>query len=233
MRFMILVPLRRLALVGALALSCTAWADVKDVLRKLGEVARDQENAAPCSYRETTTVDELDKYGNVKGTEVRTFDVVVKGTEVTRRELISTKATGEPLADLLQQPRDTKGKKAARSPLHPEAQADYKFELNDGPGPDQQTLTIEPLRPSMERLRGEVVVDAKTIKLQTLRFTPSKVPLLLKSLLMRFEYGDTACGRVPVALEVEGQGVDIFIETRFKTKSVLTGHARVVVAKQK
>ena len=219
---------RTLALMGALSLAPCAWAaDLKDILKQLGEGARADESSPPCTYRETTTVDELNKEGGVLGSEVRTFDVEVKGMEVTRRDLLSVKKSGQPLADLLQQPRDTKGKKAARGPLHPEAQKDYRFGLTNGPGPDQLTLSIEPLKPSMDRIRGEAVLNTHTSQLQRLRFAPSKVPLLLKSLEMRWEYGDTACGRLPVALETEGEGVAIFIETKFRSRSLLEGHARI------
>ena len=214
-------------LLASLVLGSAAHADLKAVLKKLGDDARTRESNAACTYRETTTVDELGKDNQVLGTEVRLFEVEVKGTEVTRRDLVSVTKSGEPLADLLEQPRDTKGKKPARSPLHPEAQADYRFELKDGPGPDEQTLTLEPVKPSTERVRGEAVVDARTLALKALRFSPSKTPLLLKSFAMRFEFADTACGRQPRVVEIQGEGIAVFIETKFRTRSVLAGHARV------
>jgi hypothetical protein len=220
---------RRLALAGVLLLGSLAWADAdpKRVLKVLGEEARGQENAGLCRYRETTTVEELGKEGEVIGSEVRVFEVETRGTEVTRRESVSVKPEGEPLADLLQQPRDTKGPKAARSPLHPQAQKDYRFEVKEGPEAGELTLSIDPVKPSMTRLRGQMVLDARTTKPKTLSFSPSKVPPLLKAFSSRYEYGDTACGRMPVVMENEGEGVDIFVETKFRTRSVLDNHVRV------
>lgn|GEM_PF-3338277 len=216
-----------IALVGC---SAAAAPDLKAVMQKLGEDAKARE-AAPCTYREVTTVEELGKNDEVVGAEVRTFDVEVKGQEVLRREVVSVTKSGAELADLLQQQRDTKGKKPARGPLHPESQPDYAFALKPGPG-DSSTVTIEPLKPNAERMRGEAVVNSR-LELTELRLTPSKVPLLLKSLAMRFEFVDTACGRQPSLVEIQGQGVAVFIDTRFRTKSILGGHAHVAATKKK
>jgi hypothetical protein len=221
-------PMPRTLILTLLLASTAQAGDVKAVLKKLGEDAIARENNAPCTYKETTTVEELsrEKDSKVLGSEVRLFDVEVKGTEVTRRDVVSVTKSGEPLADLLEQPRDTKGKKPARSPLHPESQVDYRFELKDGPSPEEQTLTIEPIKPNTERVRGEAVVDAKTMQLKTLQFSPSKTPMLLKSFAMRFEFADTACGRQPLMVSLEGEGVAVFVETKFRSKTVLSGHAR-------
>src|SRR4051812_30084130 len=154
------MPVPGLALFGLLALSPDGGSDLKGVLQKLGEDARTREEAAACSYKEATTVEELGPDGGVLGSELRSFDVEVKAGEVTRRDLVAVTKSGAPLADLLQQQRNTKGKKPARSPLHPDSQSDYRFELKDGPGPDQQTLSIEPLKPSADRVRGEAVLSA-------------------------------------------------------------------------
>ncbi len=202
--------------------------DLKTVMQKLGEDARARENGALCAYREVTTVDELGKDDKVVGSEVRTFDVEIKAGEIMKRDLVSTTKSGEPLADLLAQQKDTRGKKPARSPLHPESQPEYTFELKAGPG-ESQTVTIEPLKPNTERMRGEAVVNAK-LEMTELRLTPSKVPLLLKSLAMRFEFIDTPCGRMASIVEVQGQGVAVFIDTKFHTRSVLQGHSKVAAA---
>ncbi len=68
-----------------------------------------------CTYRETTTVDELGKDGGVAGSELRLFEVEVKGTEVTRRELVTVTKSGAPLADLLELPRDPRASTASSS----------------------------------------------------------------------------------------------------------------------
>src|SRR5690349_21771812 len=128
-------------LLSALLLApVCARADLKSVLQKLGEDARARESAPPCRYREATTVDELGPDGKVLGSELRLYDVEIKGTEVLRRDRLSVTKTGEPLADLLQEPREVKAKKPARSPLHPDAQSEYRFELNEGSEP--LTLTF-------------------------------------------------------------------------------------------
>ena len=85
---------------------------------------------------------------------------------------------------------------------------------------------IEPLKAGGDRVRGEAIVDAKG-QLEVLRVAPSKVPLLLKSIGLRFEFADTACGRQPVVIGLEGEGIAVFIETKFRSRSVLQGHARL------
>ncbi len=180
-----------------LLFSSTALAapDLKTVLQKLGEDAKAREATAPCTFKEVTTVEALDKNDEV----------------------------------VLQQQKDTKGKKPARSALHPESQPDYVFALKPGTG-DSSTLTIEPIKANSERMRGEADVNAK-LEMTELRLTPSKVPLLLKSLALRFTFTDTACGRQANLVEVNGQGVAVFIDTKFHTRSLLVDHARVVKKK--
>ncbi len=217
----------RIAAIALLVLTTAANADVTSVLKKLGEDAQAREATAPCTFKETTTVDELGKDGQVVGSELRLFDVEVNGAEVVRRELVSTTKSGSELADLLAQPRDTKGKKPARSPLHPQTQGEYDFTLKDGPSPEEQTVDFVPKKPSAERMRGEVIVDARTSAMKSLWVTPSKVPLLLKSFEMRFEFTDTACGRQASVVELKGEGIAVFVETKFRSKSILEGHARV------
>ncbi|MBS1150072.1 MAG: hypothetical protein H6Q89_1770 [Myxococcaceae bacterium] len=219
-------PLHPLALIAALL----GAADVGNVLKALGEDARVRERTAPCRYRETTTIEEIDPEGKVLGREVRVFNVQVRGMEVTQRQVVSVKKEGEPLPDLLAQPKERRGKQADRSPLHPQAQPDYQFELNDGPREGEQTVTIEPRTPGKDRVRGHAVVDARTHQLRSLELSPLKVPVVLKSLTTGFEYGDTACGRLPVALWVEGQGIPILIETTFRSRSVLEDHTPVGVS---
>lgn len=201
-------------------------ADLPEVLTALGREAAGQEKTNNCQYRETTTVDELNKEGQVIGSEVRVFDVRVKGMEILQRKTVSVKASGAPLADLLQQPRDTKGRKQSRSPFHPESQKDYRFRLEEGPGEGELSLEVQPLRPSMSRPEGTMVLDAQTLKAKSFAFRPSRVPPLLKTFSSRYEYDDTACGRMPVSIENEGQGVDIFVETKFRTHSVMDRHLR-------
>lgn len=204
-----------------------AAADLKEVLRELGQFTEEQEQTARCTYRETTTIEELDKQDRVLGKEIRVFNVEIKGMEVVRRDIVSITPKGQPLDDLLQQPKDTKGRKAARSPLHPEAQADYRFELEEGPGEEELSVRIEPLKPSPARNRGSAVMDASSLKLKRIQLSPSKSPLLLKSLVSTSKYGETPCGWLPVELEAKGEGVAIFIETRFRSHSVLEDFKRV------
>ncbi len=196
------------------------------VLRKLGEDARSRETAAPCVYRELTTVDELGDDGAVKGSEVRRYEVEVSGAEVTRRDRLEVTKLGEPLADLLVEQKQAKRAKLARSPLHPESQAEYRFSFKDG-----QTLSFEPLRPDPRRVVGEAQLDEKG-RLVELKVRPSKVPLLLESFSMRFGFADTACGRQAVEVDLDGKGVAVLVETRFRSRTRLEGHRPLAAAKK-
>lgn len=209
-------------MLGAVLAMALGQAPAPDaVLAALGEDARVRELTPHCAYREVTTVEELNDDGSVKGSEVRRYDVEYQGTEVLKRERVDVVKAGEPLADLLVEQRNAKGTKMARSPLHPEAQAQYRFSMKDA-----TTVTIEPREVDGKHVFGEAKLDAKG-RLAELSVRPAKVPLLLASFSMRFVFGDTPCGRLAMQVDIEGQGVAVFVETRFRSRTRLEGHALV------
>lgn len=196
-----------------------------DVLRSLGDEAEKREKAGACDYREVTLVEELADDGSVKGSEERVYDGTLTGIEVTRREKRSVTAKGEPLADLLVEPKGAKGRKPARSPFHSALRPQFKFALADGPTPELKRVTLEPLKPDAERPRGEAWVRASDGRIEELRVAPSKVPFLLSALSLRFVFSDTACGRLATLIETEGRSDTVIVDTRFRTRTVLSEHA--------
>lgn len=195
-----------------------------DVLRKLGDEAEKREAAGTCAYHEVTLVEELSPDGAVKGSEERTYDGELTGITVTKRERKSLTAKGEPLADLLVEPKNAKGRKPARSPFVSELRPKFRFALADGPTPELRRVTLEPLKEDVERPRGEAWVRASDGRIEELRVSPSKAPFLLKSLSLRFVFGDTPCGRVATVIETEGEGDGVIVDTRFRTRTVLSAH---------
>ncbi len=195
-----------------------------DVLRKLGDEAEKREAAGVCAYHEVTIVEELTADGGVKGSEERTYDGELTGVTVTKRERKSLVPKGEPLADLLIEPKDAKGRKPARSPFHSELRPKFRFALEDGPTPELKRVTLEPLKEDVERPRGEAWVRASDGRIEELRVRPSKTPFLLKALSLRFVFSDTACGRVATVIETEGEGDGVIVDTKFRTHTELSGH---------
>lgn len=215
----------------SLTLLLLAQLSLPDVLRTLGDEAEKREAAPPCDYREVTLVEELSESGAVKGSEERTYQGTFHGADVTRREKKSVTAKGEPLADLLVEPKNAKGRKPARSPFVAALRPQFKFALEDGPTPELKRVTLEPLKSDAERPRGEAWVRASDGRIEELRVSPSKVPFLLSALSLRFVFGDTACGRVATVIETEGVGDGLIVETRFRSRTVLDQHT--VVTKKK
>ena len=210
----------------ALALAA-APLELPDVLRRLGDAAEAREAAGRCAYHEVTVVEELASDGTVKGSEERTYQAELEGVTVTRRDKQGVVAKGEPLADLLVEPKGAKGRKPARSPFHPALRPQFRFELKQGPGEALARVTLEPLKPDVERPRGEAVVRRSDGRLEELKVSPSKVPFLLQALALRFVFEDTPCGRLATVIETEGRGEGLIVETRFRTRTVLSAHAPV------
>jgi hypothetical protein len=198
-----------------------------DVLRALGDAAEAREAAGGCAYQEVTRVEELGEDGAVKGSEERTYDDETKGVEVTKRDRTRVKPSGEPLADLLQEPKGAKGRKPARSPFHSAMRSQFRFELKAGPRDGLVTVTLEPLKPDPERPRGEAWVRLADLKLETLKVSPSKPPMLLDALSIEMQFGQTACGWVPTVILSEGRGQAPLLDTRFRTRTVLSGHQKL------
>ncbi|MBK7857146.1 MAG: hypothetical protein IPJ65_00725 [Archangiaceae bacterium] len=209
-----------------LSLLVLAQLQLPDVLRALGDDAERREAAGPCSYHESTTVEELADDGSVKGSEQREYDAVMAAGEVTKRERLSVKATGAPLADLLSEPKNAKGRKPARSPFVSALRPQFKFALEDGPSPELVKVTLEPLKPDPERPRGEAWVRRADLKLVELRLTPSKTPMLLDSMALRFVFDDTGCGRAATLIETQGAGAAPLLDTKFRSRTVLSKHAK-------
>jgi hypothetical protein len=207
-----------------LPLLLLAQLQLPDVLRALGDDAEKREAAPPCTYHESTTVEDLADDGTVKGAEQREYEDELHGVEVVKRERLSVKATGKPLSDLLVEPKNAKGRKPQRSPFVAELRPKFKFALRDGPTPEMVTVTLEPLKPDVERPIGEAWVRRADLKLAELRVSPSKAPMLLDSMSLRFVFGETACGHVATEIVSEGKGRALLVETRFRTRTVLSGH---------
>lgn len=201
-------------------LLAAAPTDLPTLLKSLGEDAKRRESTPACAYREVTTVEELGGDAGVKGSEVRTFDVEYEKVDVTKRTAVSTEKQGAPLSDFLVQPPNAKGRKTARSPFHPDVQNQYTFGLAG------DIVTIEPKKPDMERVRGTAKLDDKG-HILVLDVSPSKPPLLLKSVSLRFSFADTPCGRLPIEIDMQGEGVEILIETKFQSRTLLSSHELV------
>jgi hypothetical protein len=197
-----------------------------EILRRLGDEAERREAAPPCTYHEVTLVEDITEDGGVKGSEERVYDGEIHGIEVVKRERLSVTPKGAPLADLLAEPKNAKGRKPARSPFHSAVRSQYRFELADGPTPELKRVRLEPLKPDVERVRGEALVRTADGRIEEMTVSPSNVPLLLESVTLRFVFGDTACGHVAVEIDTEGKGQSLITDTRFRTKTVLSGHKR-------
>jgi len=209
---------------SALVLLALAQLQLPDVLRRLGDEAEKREAAGVCAYREVTLVEELGEDGTVTGSEERTYDAELTGITVTKRDKKSVTAKGKPLADLLVEPKNAKGRKPARSPFVAELRPKFRFALEDGPTPELKRVTLEPLKEDVERPRGEAWVRASDGRIEELRVSPSKAPFLLKSVSLRFVFGDTACGHLATLIETEGEGDGVIVDTKFRTRTVLSGH---------
>ena len=201
-----------------------AQLQLPDVLRKLGDEAEKREAAGTCAYHEVTLVEELGEGGAVKGSEERVYDAEMTGATVTKRERKSVTPKGEALADLLVEPKDAKGRKPARSPFHSELRPKFRFALVDGPTPELKRVTLEPLKEDVERPRGEAWVRASDGRIEELRVSPSKAPFLLKSVTLRFVFGDTPCGRMATLVETNGEGDGVIVDTKFRSRTELSGH---------
>src|SRR5262249_26069068 len=152
--------------------------------------------------------------------EERVYDGELDGVTVSKRERKSLVAKGEPLADLLVEPKGAKGRKPARSPFHSAMRSQFRFALEDGPSEGLMRVTLEPLKPDVERPRGEAWVRKSDGRIEELRVSPSKAPFLLKTVSLRFVFGDTACGRMATVIESTGEGEGTIVETRFRTRTV-------------
>src|SRR4051812_1974170 len=157
-----------------------------EILRRLGDEAEKREAAPACTYHEVTLVEDLADDGSVKGSEERVYDGEIHGIEVVRRERVSVTAKGAPLSDLLVEPKNAKGRKPARSPFHSAARSQYRFELAPGPSAGLLRVKLEPVKEDVERVRGEAVVRASDGRIEELTVSPSKAPLLLESVTLRF-----------------------------------------------
>ena len=209
---------------AALALTASAAraATLEEMLRAVGELERAHAAAPPCRFTETTTLVELGRDGRELGRETRVYDVVRQGDRIVQHELKSTVASGAELSRPLRNGASTSSQRPHPSPFRPESQRDYVFTLAPASAVGRVRIAFEPKERATERSRGEAELDDRG-RIAWLRLSPSKLPMFLDALDLRFTRAETACGDSPVRVEASGVGGFAFYKIRFRSETSLEG----------
>ena len=192
------------------------------VLARAGEaeVARGQ---LACRFTMTSTIEELDRDGKVRGTLIRTYELEQHGYDVPTRKKLSEATTGDGVGMLLrQEPKLDADRRTRMLPFHPDLQAEYRFELKGTDEHGHLRVTFEPKEPDAKRLVGAALLDAETGELAFIEGRPSKLPLFLDQLDYSAEYTKGVCGLQQSGNLAKGIGGLGFIKSRFRARTAFS-----------
>lgn len=211
-------------------LTAAAPVELPKVLERLGAAeALSVDTPSPCRFKDTTTVEELDRKGAVEAREQYLWEIDRRERVV--RTLLEIDKQGD-LSEVLR-PRPEQQDRTYRSAFHPAEQRHFRFRMFGGADPKTMLIQYAPFQPEPDRMTGVAEVDLETMTVKSLAVVPSKMPAFATSLEVRIEFGQTECGHMPLRISTAGEGGFLFYRKRFRSFTLLHDFVKVEPARGK